>query len=95
MAVRRDAEHMLPARAEVLFLMNANDRTVKTAPVLDLARVWNRRGVPVTVYEIPASLGLPHNVVDPMQQPGNAGLIYPTLSALTHGERPIAPIAAR
>jgi esterase/lipase len=95
MAVRRDAEHMLPARAEVLFLMNANDRTVKTAPVLDLARIWNRRGVPVTVYEIPASLGLPHNVVDPMQQPGNAGLIYPTLSALTHGERPIAPIAAR
>lgn len=95
MAVRRDAEHMLPSRAEVLFLVNANDRTVKTAPVIDLAQVWNRRGVAVSVYEIPASVGLPHNVVDPMQQPGNAPLIYPTLSALAHGERPPAPIARR
>lgn len=95
MAVRRDADHHLPARAEVLFLVNANDRTVKTAPVLDLAHVWNRRGVPVSVYEIPASLGLPHNVVDPMQQPGNAAVIYPTLTALAHGERPVSPIQAR
>jgi len=95
MAVRRDAERMLPSRAEILFLVNANDRTVKTAPVLDLARVWNRRGVPVSVYEIPVSLGLPHNVVDPMQQPGNAAVVYPTLSALAHGEHPPAPIASR
>jgi len=94
MAVRRDAERELPSRAEVLFLVNANDRTVKTAPVLDLARLWNRKGVPVSVYEIPASLGLPHNVVDPMQQPGNAAVIYPTLAALAHGEHPTAPIAA-
>ena len=92
MAVRRDAERLLPARAEVLFLVNANDRTVKTAPVLDLARVWNRRGVAVSVYEIPVSLGLPHNVVDPMQQPGNAAVIFPTLSALAHGDKPIKPI---
>ena len=95
MAVRRDAERMLPSQAEVLFLVNANDRTVKTAPVLDLAHVWNRRGVAVSVYEIPLSLGLPHNVVDPMQQPGNAAVIFPTLSALAHGERPTEPIAAR
>jgi esterase/lipase len=95
MAVRRDAEHLLPKRAEILFLVNANDRTVKTAPVLDVAGVWTRRGVPVSVYEIPGSLGLPHNVVDPMQQPGNAAVIYPTLAALAHGERPASPIVAR
>lgn len=95
MAVRRDAERLLPSRAEVLFLVNANDRTVKTAPVLDLARQWDRRGVPVSVYEIPVSLALPHNVVDPMQQPGNAAVIYPTLEALAHGERPSAPIVTR
>ena len=94
-AVRRDAEHTLPSRAEVLFLVNANDRTVKTAPVLDLARLWNHRGVPVSVYEIPASLGLPHNVVDPMQQPGNTAVIYPALAALAHGEHPSTPISTR
>ncbi|HTI63256.1 MAG TPA: alpha/beta hydrolase [Gemmatimonadaceae bacterium] len=88
MAVRRDAERYPPARAEVLFLVNANDRTVKTEPVLDLARRWNARSVPVSVYEFPDSLQLPHNVVDPMQGRANATIVYPTLEALAHGERP-------
>lgn len=88
MAVRRDAEHLQPARAEVLFLVNANDRTVKTGPVLDLARLWNSRSVPISVYEFPDSLRLPHNIVDPIQGRVNAGAVYPTLEALAHGERP-------
>ena len=88
MAVRRDAEHLAPARAEVLFLVNANDRTVKTGPVLDLARLWNARGVPVSVYEFPNSLELPHNIVDPMQRGENDAAVYPTLEALAHGDDP-------
>jgi esterase/lipase len=95
MAVRRDAEHLAPARAEVLFLVNANDRTVKTAPVLDLARLWNARSVPVAVYEFPDSLELPHNIVDPMQRRGNDAAVYPTLEALAHGDRPPRWISTR
>jgi carboxylesterase len=88
MAVRRDADRDPPERAEVLFLVNAHDRTVKTAPVLDVARLWNSRAVPVRVYQFPDSLGLPHNVVDPIQRHGNAEAVYPTLEALVHGEHP-------
>ena len=88
LAVRRDADRISPANAEVLFLVNANDRTVKTAPVLDLARVWNRRGVPVAVYEFPDSLALPHNIVDPINRPAKAGAVYPVLEALAHGDHP-------
>jgi esterase/lipase len=88
MAVRRDAERFQPVHAEVLFLVNANDRTIKTAPVLDLARLWNARSVAVSVYEFPDSLGLPHNIVDPIQGRANAGAVYPTLEALAHGDRP-------
>jgi esterase/lipase len=88
MAVRRDAERFRPANAEVLFLVNANDRTVKTGPVLDLARLWNSRSVAVSVYEFPDSLALPHNIVDPIQGRANAGAVYPALEALAHGERP-------
>jgi len=88
MVVRRDAERAAPSSVEMLFLVNANDHTVKTAPVLDLARLWNRRSVPVSVYEFPDSLGLPHNVVDPIQRKGNAEAVYPTLEALVHGEAP-------
>lgn len=88
MAVRRDAERFEPHQAEMLFLVNANDRTVKTGPVLDLARLWNSRNVPVAVYEFPDSLQLPHNIVDPIQGRANAGAVYPTLEALAHGEHP-------
>lgn len=95
MAVRRDAEHLAPARAEVLFLVNANDRTVKTAPVLDLARLWNARSIPVAVYEFPDSLELPHNIMDPMQRRGNNAAVYPTLEALAHGDHPPHWIATR
>lgn len=94
LAVRRDAEHLTPT-AEVLFLVNANDRTVKTPAVIDLARLWNRRGAPVSVYELPASLGLPHNVVDPLHQPVNTPPVSPILEALAHGERLPAWIGAR
>jgi carboxylesterase len=88
LAVRRDADRFAPASAEVLFLVNASDRTVKTAPVIDLARTWNRRGTAVMVYEFPDSLALPHNIVDPINRPARAGAVYPVLEALAHGDRP-------
>jgi len=87
-AVRRDADRFTPYQAEMLFLVNENDHTVKTAPVLDVAREWNRRGAPVSVYEFPDSLELPHNVVDPLQRRPNASAVYPTLQALAHGQQP-------
>jgi carboxylesterase len=95
MAVRRDAERDAPERAEVLFLVNADDGTVKTAPVVDLARLWNAHGVPVSVFEFPDSLGLPHNIVDPIQKRTDVAAVYPTLEALAHGENPPAWLRAR
>jgi alpha-beta hydrolase superfamily lysophospholipase len=95
MAVRRDAEHDAPPSAEILFLVNAHDHTVKTAPVLDLAHRWTRRAIPVSVYEFPDSLALPHNVVDPMQPSANEGAVYPVLRALAQGDQPPAWLARR
>jgi pimeloyl-ACP methyl ester carboxylesterase len=95
MAVRRDADREAPASAEVLFLVNAHDHTVKTAPVLDLAREWARLAVPVSVYEFPDSLGLAHNVVDPIQGDTHADVVYPVLEALARGEEPPRWLARR
>ena len=86
-AVRRDADRLAPRTTEMLFLVNPRDRTTKTAPVLDLARAWNSRGAPVSVYEFSDSLGLPHNVVDPVQHPHDATAVYAVLEALTHGRQ--------
>jgi esterase/lipase len=95
MVVRRDAPRDVPSNAEVLFLVNANDGTVKTPPVLDLARLWNDRGVPVSVFEFPDSLGLQHNILDPIRRRSDAGAVYPTLEALAHGQRPPAWLRER
>jgi esterase/lipase len=95
MVVRRDAPRDVPSNAEVLFLVNAHDGTVKTPPVLDLARLWNDRGVPVSVFEFPDSLGLSHNILDPIRRRSDAGAVYPTLEALAHGENPPAWLRER
>jgi pimeloyl-ACP methyl ester carboxylesterase len=87
MAVRGDAQRFAPPRTVVLFVINAHDGTVKPSPVLDLAHVWNRRGVPVSVYQFPDSLRLPHNVIDPMQPPASIAAVYPVLRALIQGEQ--------
>jgi pimeloyl-ACP methyl ester carboxylesterase len=76
MAVRGDADRDVP-EGEVLFVVNDHDRTVKSAPVLDLARTWRKRAVPVSVYELPDSLGLPHNVIDPLN--GTATTVVPPI----------------
>ena len=76
------------ATGEVLFVVNEHDRTVKTAPVLDLAREWRKRAVPVSVYVLPDSLGLPHNVIDPLN--GAATTVVPPvlLSLARTGDPP-------
>jgi alpha-beta hydrolase superfamily lysophospholipase len=87
MAVRGDAERASPLSPDVSFLANAHDRTVKGAAIEDVARTWHRRGAPGMAYEIPDSLGLPHNVLDPVGDFPHVGLIKPLLVALAHGER--------
>ena len=87
MAVRGDADHHVPG-GEVFFVVNDHDRTVKTAPVLDLARAWRQRAVPVSIYELPDSLGLPHNVIDPLNGAATT-VVPPILLSLTRtGEAP-------
>lgn len=95
MAVRGDADRLAPPGTEALFVTNAHDNTVKAAPVLDLARRWNARGVPVSVYEFPDSLALPHNVIDPLQPTATNAPVYPVLLALVQGAQPPAWIHRR
>jgi hypothetical protein len=42
------------------------------------------------VYELPASLELPHNVLDPMGREATPSTVLPVLIALAHGDRPPA-----
>lgn len=84
-AVQDDANRFMPS-GEVSFVVNAHDHTVKTAPVLQIARQWRRRGVLVAIYEFPDSLSLPHNVIDPVRRA--TSVAPPVLLALARGKEP-------
>jgi hypothetical protein len=86
MAVRDDASRYRP-EGEVLFLVNAHDRTVNAGPVFDVAKNWRRHAVPVSVYEFPDSLALPHNVMDASAE--SAATVPPILLSLARtGDAP-------
>lgn len=86
-AVRNFARQGGPAVHDIAIVLNAHDATVKPAPALELARLW-RRSARVSVYELPDSLALPHDVIDPTERGGRTAIVYPVVIALIHGEQP-------
>jgi esterase/lipase len=89
-AVRSAAAHSPPKAKELTLLLNDRDRTVKSAAALKLARQWAASGATVSVYRFPASLGLPHNVLDG-REGNDPQIVYPTLMALARGAAPPVP----
>lgn len=90
-AVERQSVRDAPASRDVRILLNANDRTISAAPVIALARRWSARGASVDAYRLPASLGLPHDVIDPRQRIRRLDVVYPALVNLIEGRRPAIP----
>ena len=87
-AVRDEARERRPAAREIVFLLNANDRTIKARPVLELAKQWSSRGTAVAIYEFPGSLHLAHDVIDPREQGADTAAVYPVLDALVGSGKP-------
>lgn len=91
-AVRSAADRSAPKAQQLTLLLNDRDRTVKSAAALRLAHLWEARGATVSVYTFPASLGLPHNVLDGRESIGQPQIVYPALVALAHGIAPGGPL---
>jgi esterase/lipase len=87
-AVRDASRKQRPAARRVTFLLNANDHTVKASPVLELAARWASRGTPVGIYEIPDSLRLAHDVIDPREHGADTAVVYRVLDALVNDVAP-------
>ena len=90
-AVHDAAARAAPRASEFTILLNERDRTIKSAAALAVAREWEARGATVSVYTIPASLGLPHNVLDGREALAQPRVILPALVALAHGSPPVGP----
>ncbi|CAN5903423.1 hypothetical protein BH11GEM1_BH11GEM1_19470 [soil metagenome] len=87
-AVRRAATRISPLTRHMVFVMNANDHTVKTLPAVELARCWSAHGAAVVMYQFPLSLALPHDIAEEAREHANPAVVYPALEALIHGELP-------
>jgi pimeloyl-ACP methyl ester carboxylesterase len=88
LAARRASVVTPPATHDIRILLNANDRTVSRSAVLGLGRRWLQHGASVDVFELPDSLGLPHDVIDPRQPVRRTDIVYPVVRALADGEVP-------
>jgi len=94
-AVEKTADRAPPKAAEFAFMLNDLDRTVSMAGSLKVAKEWDAHGARVSVYAFPASLGLPHNVLDGREPGGQPALVLPEVIALTEGESPRRPLQER
>jgi esterase/lipase len=88
-AVRHSAAEHPAAVHELLFLLNAHDHTIANSAAVDLARKWRQHGGSTHIYELPDSLGLPHDVIDPRHPGSNVAAVYPALDAMILGMRPV------
>lgn len=93
-AVRDAAAQHPSAVRQVTVLLNAHDHTIANSAAVDLARRWQRRGASATVYMLPDSLELPHDVIDPRHPGSNIAAVYPVVDALIAGRNPPAYAAA-
>jgi len=94
-AVDAAAKKKRPKAGEFTLVLNDRDRTVKSSAALDIAKEWESHGAKVSVYAFPASLGLPHNVLDGREPSGQPQLVLPSVIALTHGEPAREPLQRR
>lgn len=86
--VRDASDERAPKTKQMLFLLNEADHTVSEQAALEVAQRWFDHGARVSVYRFPASLKLPHNVMEIDARGGNVGLVFPVVEALARGLTP-------
>ena len=84
------AAHDAPATRDIVVLLNAGDRTVKESAAEALARNWSRHGATVSMFELPDSLRLPHNIIDPIRGRAGGEAVLGLLRELAYGWPPTA-----
>ena len=86
--VRLDAEQSSSRVARIVVLLNENDDTVSGEASVALAKLWSESSSLVLLYQFPAALGLPHNLMESTRRGGNPEIVYPVLQALAQGVAP-------
>ena len=83
--VLREAAGRAPQADELAILENASDRTISNEAISELVSDWRTQGAQVREVVLPASLGLPHDVMDHTQDDAKPGIVDPIVVALATG----------
>ncbi|WP_245943986.1 alpha/beta hydrolase [Acuticoccus kandeliae] len=79
LAVYRQAQETAPAAKEAAVVTNEADTAVDNSVTQLIADAWEKHGMPVTRYEFPASDGLGHELIDPLEPGANPDITYPLI----------------
>lgn len=93
-AVLSASARVPPGTKHAVVLVNAADRTVKESAAEALARRWQQHGAAVSLFELPDSLHLPHNIVDPIRGRELGEPVLELLRQLAYGEAPARLVRA-
>ncbi len=86
--VRKRASEEEPAAPEITVMLNPNDETISNPRAEELVEAWRNRDREVTVYWLPPTPKLEHDVIDPGQPWARPRFVYPKLEALLEGRTP-------
>jgi carboxylesterase len=86
--VMGEASTEAPQARSIVLLVNASDRTVKTSATEALARAWAQHDAKVSVYELPDSLRLPHDIIDAIRGRALGDTVLTLLRGLAYGKAP-------
>ena len=84
-AVRELARAEKPAARVLAVVFNEADGTISNDLAAELAATWEAHGAVVERASLPATLHLPHDLVDPDQPRGDPAVVYPKLIELVSG----------
>jgi len=80
-SVFSQAREASPAISNIIVVTNGNDTTVDNQRTEELVGIWEQAGANITRYQFPASLDLPHDMIDPIHNP-DKDIVYAKLLEL-------------
>ncbi|MFO7167068.1 MAG: alpha/beta fold hydrolase [Chloroflexota bacterium] len=84
-----EARRRPPAAQSIVVVTNGADASVSNVDTAQLVAAWQARaGSRVRTHEFSASLGLPHDLIDPRTPGAQVDLVHPVLIDLIHGGQP-------
>lgn len=79
--VRRQEGDTTVAVKDIAIIINGNDDQVNNGMFSKLGEEWRGAGATVATHEFPASLGLPHDVIDVTNVKDKRDISYPAVIA--------------